>query len=294
MARKQPRYPAFPASLKLIDTAPPPTLQSLADFQQLAGAPLPDDYRRFLLKYNGGNCDPWLMLNQALVVASFYGIREEADSLSLAAAIERGRTPDDDNPFAQGQPTPPPLPEEVIPIGENPEAHGIFCLVLSGAVAGSVWFCDTGADPAPAYDGSFATAAHMVKAAASFREFLNGLVPYEHREAELEGLDKILAADDALAFASYLDAGHTDVRSGTPLTYRAAMRNATACFRLLLDRGASGREALKDACSFGRIEMVRILLSRGEQPKLFHRIAAAGGNHPDIVRLLDQAMSPKP
>ena len=289
--------PDFPASRHLTDTAAPPTARALADLECLIGANLPDDYRRFLLAYNGGNCDPWLMLDPDLVVAFFHGIREDSDSLNLAEAIEWGREAEDADPMAgDGGTDPlPRLPSETIPIAEGPDGHKQFCLAITGQDAGSVWLCDTGIEPAAGYDGSLASASHMQRIADSFAEFLKGLKPYQHSEPKPEGVDKVIAADSAAVLAAYLDSGHppdeTDHR-GRSLVYRAAQHDAIACFRLLLDRGASGREALKDACSFGRIAMVRELLARGERPRLFHRMAAAGGKHTEILRLLDQAMTP--
>lgn len=286
----------FPFARLLVDRAPNPAPQAIAEVERAAGAPFPQDYRRFLLTYNGGNCDEWLMIAPDTVVAFFYGVREDRDSLSLADAIEWGQEPEEVNPFT-GEPVADPaprLPRETIPIAEGPDGHVRFCLVLTGRSAGTVWLCDSGSEPAPGYDGTLATAGHMERVAGSFAAFLKSLKPYEIAPPKAAGPEFALASDNRAALAKYIDTemarDRREERFGT-LSYMACQYNAPGCLGLLIERGLPARTALEHACTWGREEIVRDLIAKGEKPRLFHRSAAAAGKHTAVLRLLDEAMA---
>ncbi|MGR8930379.1 MAG: SMI1/KNR4 family protein [Gammaproteobacteria bacterium] len=137
----------------------------LQAFETQIGKTLPEDYRDFLLKYNGGYPVPnyWCFkaiwqdifahFNEQLEVISFYSLDQEHDDYirnRMEGIVDR-------------------IPENALPIGDS--SSPVFLLMLDGPKRGQVlvWLPDTWGD----HDQT--NPDHLGFAAASFTEFLDNL-----------------------------------------------------------------------------------------------------------------------
>lgn len=124
------------------------------------GCRLPEDYRSFLLSYNGGRVSPagFVFAERTgpytdSLVHSLYSLYDGEDcSLEATLALLARR-----------------LPTGVIPIGDDPGGNEI-CLVLAGDRRGQVWFWDHEREPETQPDWS-----NMDLIAQSFDAFMRGL-----------------------------------------------------------------------------------------------------------------------
>jgi hypothetical protein len=149
----------------------PPSQEEIEAFEAEIGATLPEDYRQFLLRSNGGNVDwhqfkgptpggrPW-----TAVVSHVGGLRDEPD-LSLRAA--RG--------CYQGSELQ--IPRALLWIMGDPGGNGI-CLGLTEPYRGRVYFWIHDEQPDPQeWDGEVETAGNVILLANSFTDFVDGMVP---------------------------------------------------------------------------------------------------------------------
>jgi hypothetical protein len=126
-----------------------------------AGIRLPDEYKTFLLRYNGGRPRPSAFPIQGLVnnpfgvIQVFFGIDDPVESCNLDWNIKTlGRR----------------LPANLFPIACD-DGGDIVCLSLSGDDVGSVLFWDCYDEPdEPSY-------VNVYRIAESFPAFLAGLQP---------------------------------------------------------------------------------------------------------------------
>ena len=123
------------------------------------GIHLPEEYRAFLLRYNGGRPTPrafpieGLANNPFGVILDFFGIDDTVESCNLDWNVEtmNGR-----------------LPANLLPIACD-DGGDLICLSLFGEDADSVLFWDRHKEKgAPSYENVF-------KIASSFTEFIDGV-----------------------------------------------------------------------------------------------------------------------
>jgi hypothetical protein len=149
--------------------APPAPVGELAELEGALGASLPDDYRWFIDKCNGGYVGGALWYEGPTPtgepadagVHHIGGFREESDfSLESARECYVGRIPDD-----------------LLWIMDDPFGNAI-CLGIRGIHRGRIYFWDHEMEPDPnGWDGQVDTAGNVSLIANSFTEFVAGLKP---------------------------------------------------------------------------------------------------------------------
>ena len=150
------------------ESAPPTTELRLKRFERTVRAPLPDDYRAFLLRYNGGHPDPaGINLNldgrqEYWRIHFFFGLDDQEESCSLDWAYEVTKDT---------------RPAGTIPIA-NDEFGNMFYLRHSGPNSGAVYF-----GPTPS-DGAGVTAILVSESFSAFLEQLHTGEPSDSTEGE--------------------------------------------------------------------------------------------------------------
>ena len=162
-----------PAAVSLLGPSkvPPPSPSQVEAFEAEIGTTLPDDYRRFLLRTNGGNVD-WYQFegltpegkSWTAVVSHVGGLREEPDlSLRFARGCYQGRELQ--------------IPRALLWIMGDPGGNAI-CIGLTGKYRGRVYFWIHDEQPDPQeWDGEVETAGNVILLANSFTDFVAGIVP---------------------------------------------------------------------------------------------------------------------
>jgi hypothetical protein len=162
-----------PAVVRLLGPgkAPPPSQDQLEAFEAEIGAALPDDYRRFLLRSNGGTLD-WYEFqgptpegrSWTVVVSDVGGLRDEANlSLRHARSCYQGHELQ--------------IPRALLWIMGDPGGNAV-CLGLTGDYRGRVYFWIHDEQPDPEeWDGGVETAGNVILLADSFTDFVAGIVP---------------------------------------------------------------------------------------------------------------------
>jgi hypothetical protein len=156
-----------PAAARLLgpDRVPPASPEQVAAFEAEIGAPLPDDYRRFLLRSNGGSLGGNYEFEgeaASAVVRSVGGFRE-GYSLRSARGCYQG--------------SPPRIPHALLWIMDDPGGNAV-CLGLTGKHRGRVYFWVHDEEPVPdEWDGDVETAGNIRLLADSFTDFVTGLCP---------------------------------------------------------------------------------------------------------------------
>lgn len=153
------------------DKAPPAPGNELAKLEGMLGGPLPDDYRQFLLRCNGGYVGGALWYKGPTPagesadtgVQHIGGFREESYfSLKWAIGCYDSR-----------------IPKELMWIMDDPFGNAI-CLGVRGTHRGRVYFWDHEREPDPnRWDRQVETAKNVRLLANSFSEFVTGLKPTE-------------------------------------------------------------------------------------------------------------------
>jgi hypothetical protein len=161
------------AALRLLGPSkvPQPSQGQVEAFEAEVGTTLPDDYRQFLLRSNGGHLD-WYRFHGptpegrlwTAVVNHVGGLREELDlSLRFARGCYQG---------SELQ-----IPRALLWIMGDPGGNGIY-IGLTGKYRDRVYFWVHDEQPAPQeWDGDVETAGNVVLLANSFTDFVAGLVP---------------------------------------------------------------------------------------------------------------------
>jgi hypothetical protein len=149
----------------------PPSQAQVEAFEAEIGTTLPDDYRRFLLRCNGGNID-WYEFegltpegqSWTAVISQVGGLREEpALSLRCARACYQGRELQ--------------IPRPLLWIMGDPGGNAL-CLGLTGKCRGRVYFWVHDEQPDPQeWDGEVETAGNVILLANSFTDFVAGITP---------------------------------------------------------------------------------------------------------------------
>lgn len=138
---------------------PQTTEGAVRDFEAAVGFRLPEDYREFLLKDNGGqqpepDCFR-VETGEITAVSVLFPIGKSGDYYDLSAHFEYQKDE---------------LPRGVIPIGKDIGGNTI-CLALDGEERGSVLFMEHEAETGPHEEGW----DNLYFCARSFTEFLDGL-----------------------------------------------------------------------------------------------------------------------
>ena len=143
---------------------PPIDEARLRALEETIGATLPDDYRAFMLEYNGGVPEQEVFTfdkRNKSSVNYFNSIDHENQALDLMEAWQVLK---------------PRLPKEVFPIGDD-NGGATIAIVVSGPRRGEVWFCTeerpTGSNPRV----SWLDRRDAWKVADSFAAFMARLTP---------------------------------------------------------------------------------------------------------------------
>ena len=152
-----------PAAARLFgpEKISPASPADVAAFEAEIGATLPDDYRQFLLRSNGGSLGDKYELEEAYVIIGSVGGFREGYSLRSARGCYQG--------------SPVRIPCTLLWIMDDPGGNAI-CLGLTGEHRGKVYFWDHDEEPYPdEWDGQVETAGNIRLLANSFTEFVAGL-----------------------------------------------------------------------------------------------------------------------
>jgi hypothetical protein len=160
-------------------TAPPAPPDQIEAFEAEVGATLPDDYRKFLVRTNGGYIPGWYRFKgptpdgQSWVafVHHVCGLREEPH---LSLRFNRACGLSGESQF----------PRALLWIMDDPGGNGI-CLGLGGKRRGRVYFWIHDEQPDPEeWDGEVETARNVILLADSFTEFIAGVGPRSEGDDE--------------------------------------------------------------------------------------------------------------
>jgi SMI1 / KNR4 family (SUKH-1) len=159
---------------EMVERGPSVTDIEVEAFESQLQTRLPDDYREFLLKVNGGRT---ARSHRVFTMLMRKSRKDETDLNSLNSLND----PDDRfNLVARWKRAREWLPKEVIPVGYD-DFGGTVVVVIDGPRRGQVWFLD-GADPRP--EGSnprveWFDQRDVSKLADSFHEFMACLRPVD-------------------------------------------------------------------------------------------------------------------
>ncbi len=112
----------MPTAIRQFDDHRPAIEQDIMHFQMGLAAVLPEDYREFLLRYNGGYPNPAGFRGGDEVINSFFGFCQKHHCLLCNYYIHRTV-----------------LPNGIIPIANDPGGN-LVCLVVSKPDRGKVLF----------------------------------------------------------------------------------------------------------------------------------------------------------
>jgi hypothetical protein len=161
------------------DKQPPAPLSSLEQFESEIGQQLPEDYREFLIRCNGGYAAGAVVFQgptpedqTADACPNHIGGFREEDYLSLVATRENYQTVEVR------------IPKALLWIMDDPFGNAI-CVGLTGQHRGRVYFWDHENEPDPeVWDGEVETAGNIDLLANSFAAFVAGLHRVEEASRE--------------------------------------------------------------------------------------------------------------
>lgn len=146
-------------------------LQAIEGFETAIGKKLPDDYKTFLLTFNGGkpgsNEFPIPDQQNAAGVDLFYGILEKREwgDLRLRRAELNDR-----------------VPKDVLPIGDA-SCGNVVCLSLQPKTFGQVFFWDHELE---AEEGETAIFSNLFRIGNSFSDFFESLKKFDVSQVKLK------------------------------------------------------------------------------------------------------------
>jgi SMI1 / KNR4 family (SUKH-1) len=157
----------------LIELKSPPAPQDqLEAFEAELGARLPDDYRQFLARTNGGVIRGWYRFKGrtpggGLEYAYLHHVGGFREELHFSLGFHRGSCLNPESVF----------PTALLWIMDDPGGNGI-CIGLAGEQRGKVyfWIHDELPDPEE-WDGRVETASNVILLAESFTGFVAGIGP---------------------------------------------------------------------------------------------------------------------
>jgi len=194
---------------------------------------LPEDYRKFLLKHNGGDPSPTDTIDfqengktTSSNVQFIYGIHDGEYWASLKWYLE--------NLIRR-------VVEEGLPIAGDSSGNQ-YILILRGNSEGQIYFWDHELETeTPSYQ-------NMSFVAASFSEFLEKL--YEYVEPDEAETDRIIRQNDLAGLQKLLESGYDvnkELEYGRTLIEYAAIKNCPEIIQMLFEYGAELRNALEYA-----------------------------------------------
>src|SRR5262245_38306228 len=153
-----------PAARRLLGPGkvPPASRSEIEAFEAEVGARLPDDYRRFLLRSNGGTLGGKYFFEnaEAYVVVNSVGGFQASYSLRGARGCYQGH--------------PARIPRALVWVMDDPGGNAV-CLGVTGKHRGLVYFWVHDEEPDPDdWDGEVETAPNIRLLANSFTEFVAG------------------------------------------------------------------------------------------------------------------------
>lgn len=268
---------------KMTDCGPPIASADVEAFEREIGYTLPEDYRAFLLKFNGGKPEPDTIdiPKEGIVasdISSFHGLVEKPNYNSLLRQW-RGSSKNRD--------------KHMLPIAGD--AGGCtYYLSLDGDDRGVVYFWDyygKGDDPTCAYP-------NCCRLADTFTQFVDLI--RGPNEAELAEMPKLMPWEEAIRDN---DVAHIErmIASGAHLSERvgkrtvletAAMKGRLEIVKRLIEAGSPQDRSLQFACAAGHEEVVVFLIelgfplidecvfsaAMGGRLNVLKRLIAAGGN----------------
>jgi SMI1 / KNR4 family (SUKH-1) len=155
------------------ERGPQVTEPEIAAFETELGAPLPEDYRAFLLDVNGGRT----ARSHRVFTMRMRKVREDETVLNSLNSLNDSEAQFDLATRWRWERQW--LPPEVVPVGYD-DFGGTVVVVISGPRRGQIWFLD-GVDPRP--EGAnprveWFDQRDVSKISDSFREFMVGLRPF--------------------------------------------------------------------------------------------------------------------
>jgi hypothetical protein len=243
----------------------------LAEVERKFKIRLPDAYRAFLLKHNGGVPEPdgvcWKGKKEpAEVCRRFFSIDSGRDFDDWVKQFERMK--DEDEPI---------LPLRLVPIASDPFGN-FFCLSVLGKDAGKIyfWHHEEAYKGKPRRDvpddGVFLMADSFEKFLDQFAESEDDEEDEEERELlKPRKWDALIEAGDRAGMAKWLDAGgklEEHNRQGQIPLSLAIEQDQEAIVDLLLDRGANLEQALDFAIGACRWNVLRLVLKKTRGKKL--------------------------
>jgi len=231
---------------EIISTNVPATESQIVEFEAVIGARLPDQYRDFLMKYNGGKTSP----NYFRFHDGPYG-DGEVKTLWALGGHPSGLETEQEGLKTEGM-----LPDGIVCIGIDTGDSGIGILIF-GQNYGAVAYLDF-------FGGGDQTNVYIF--ANSFSDFLDKLVdPPEYVTNEM---DDLIAANDLEGIERLLDGGwNIDEENVLGYTHldRATMQRKKDLMAFFLDRGASIGKSLEIAIKSKNIELINLIKLYGDK-----------------------------
>lgn len=215
---------------KVIQLNAPVSSEEIGDFEKRWNLKLPESYRTFLLKHNGGRPVPntfpivGMQNNPAGMIEEFFGLKTSVLTEDLNWILENLGVPQ---------------PKGLLPIGCT---AGSDFVCISTQQFGRVLFWDRMA----CWGKDNWSPSDFYPVAENFDDLLSKL--YEYVPEDESETERILRTDDFDALVRLLDSGYPlesiDEYERT-LIERAAIARRTSMIRLLVERGAKLRNALQ-------------------------------------------------
>jgi hypothetical protein len=206
----------------------------LKAFEEELGVRLPDAYREFLLRFNGGRWKSRIFRvsdkEGESEVHHVYGLHEGPDFSRLDRAWESLRGT---------------IPPSVIPIADDPGGNKI-CLGIGGSDRAKVFFCEH--EWARNERGEAIQKYALSQISGSFEDFVAGLEK-QSAPTNRDDIGEIIKRDDRVTLARLIDSGTLDLETEdengrTPIE-RAAIAGSAEIIKDLLKRGARLRKSLE-------------------------------------------------
>jgi len=195
--------------------------ESLAEFELNYSIPLPDDYKLFLLKHNGGKPEPscFKIKKDISDVQIFYGLHQDKlNSLEAMLIMYKNR-----------------ISHDFLPIASDSFGNQI-CLGLKGKSQNCIYFWNHDLEGSP---------QALTKVASSFNEFADSL--FEWRDPDETFVEKIVNDNDIaklkLLIMNGFDINQRD-KDGISLLQDAVRLNRLEMVRVLIESGAELGDSL--------------------------------------------------